>query len=292
MHMNDPTSSVKPAGDDEGSADRNASHGSRGGGHAGSARSVEALLASGQATRAARALIAGLSSGSFSDHLTVGEWLASLDPHAYAKLTSAFAHYPCFACRNGQETCDACSGSGFTAVARVCGTCIGLGTKRCDFCGGTGLAAYNVIPAELWLSVIASRTARGAKLIEKIAALDPATLGEAAAVARLQDVNKLLGVLENAFAAARQVVASGAVEPEVAQELLEAYAAPAAAGMKFMRGAMRELAGHYRRYAKTLPGVDADNAEAKAEFYEDLAQSASFDGSGAAHPLLSLPTPA
>jgi hypothetical protein len=294
MHMIDQTASMKPAGADDGagSAGRGDSQVSRGGRHAGSARSVQSLLEGGHGTAAARALMAGLSRGAFSDHLSVGEWLAALNPQQHATLLSGFAHYPCFACRNGQETCDACTGSGFTAVARVCGTCIGLGTKRCDFCGGTGLATYNAIPTELWLGVIASRAGRAVKLIEKFPALNPAALGEPAVVARLQDVNKLLGVLENALAAARQLVALGAVEPEVAQELVEVYAAPVAAGVTFMRRAMRVVADHCRQNARTLTDVDADNAEAKAEFYEELAQSASFDGSGAAHPLLPLHMPA
>jgi hypothetical protein len=252
--------------------------------------SIEARLEAGEGLLAARMLLAAVSHGAFPDGLALSEWLDNrLGEARRAKLISAFAHYPCFACRTGQEACDTCTGSGFSADAQVCMTCAGFGERRCDFCAGSGLAAYALMPVELWPGVLAARTIRALRYLEKLIAQPTAVtvpLTEAAAARRVHDVNKLLGVIENALETVRQLAESGIVTPRGAAEFHESCKRPATGGMAAMRDALHHLAAHHERYARTLPPADAANAEAKAEFYEDLAASPAFAGTGLSHPFL------
>jgi hypothetical protein len=251
--------------------------------------SMESLLASngGGGTQLARELLKGLAHGTFpAGGWTFSEWLAAADAGTRATIASAFAHFPCFACRNGLEACDACTGSGFVGVARVCGACVGIGTRRCDFCSGTGLAAYSAMPVEVWNDVLRSRASRAAKFIGRIAQADPAALSEAAAINQLQDLNKLLGVLENALMAARQLGISGELDDEGVAQFVKACAAPASKGLAFLTADLRRLGELSRDAAQRLEGLDADNADAKAEFYAELADATPFEGTGIAHPFL------
>src|SRR5687767_8024832 len=120
---------------------------------------IEERLTAGEGQRAARMLLDAISGRLLLAGVSLEQWLATLDEPSRAKLISAFAHYPCFACLNGMERCDGCGGSGFAAVARVCAPCAGFGSKRCDFCNGSGLATYTVIPAELRTLVLVARAA-------------------------------------------------------------------------------------------------------------------------------------
>lgn len=249
---------------------------------------IEAQLDAGEGQLAARALLAAVVHGTFPDGSPLSAWLEQLSEQRRAKLITAFAHYPCFACRNGQESCAPCGGSGFSAAAQICGACAGLGEKRCDFCAGAGLATYNLMPLALWRSVLTARASRAMKYLNQLAAQPgvSAPLPEAAAVRRIQDLNKLLGVLENALAALRQLRASGIVAPETAASFIRSCKRPATAGITAIRETLRHLAVHYNQMAPALPPVDAANAEAKSEFYEDLAASAMFDGTGLSHQFL------
>ena len=121
--------------------------------------------------------------------------------------------------------------------------------------------------------------------LKKLAA-QPVPTDEAAMTRRLLDTNKLLGVLENAVAAARQLEASEATGPDAAAQFSGFCRPHVAAGMHAMRETLAALSQHRRQGASTLPPVDAENAIAKAEFYEDLAESATFAGTGLSHPFL------
>src|SRR5687767_4644431 len=166
--------------------------------------SVEDRLSAGDGQHAARILLDAISGRLLVAELSLDDWLSGLDEAARAKLVSAFALYPCFACLNGIEPCDTCSGSGFEADARVCTLCAGFGSKRCDFCNGSGLATYNVVPDALRVNVLASRASRASRYLQKVLAQSVAEAGEAALVRHVQDLNKLLGVLENAVVAAQE----------------------------------------------------------------------------------------
>lgn len=255
---------------------------------------MEASLDAGHARVAARTVLAAVAQGStFPDGLPLDHWLPELDAERRARLVAAFAHYPCFACRNGQEHCDACGGSGYSAPAQVCRACVGFGEKRCDFCAGAGLATYSVMPVELWSAVIAERAGRAVKYLEKLASHPrcvTAPLTEAAAARRIQDLNKLLGVLENAFVAVRELSASGVVTSRSASHFADTCARSSGVAVAAMRDALRRLATHFDRLAQTVSPVKAANAEAKAEFYEELSISTMFDGTGLAHPFLPIDT--
>ena len=248
-------------------------------------RSIESQLDAGEGQLAARAVLAAVAHDTLPGGLRPNEWLQGLSEQRQGKLIAAFAQYPCFACRNGQESCDTCGGSGFSAAARVCSACAGFGEKRCDFCSGSGLAAYSVMPIELWSKVIMARARRAMHYLKKLAA-QPIPDAEAAMRTRLLDMNKLLGVLENAVAAARQLEASEAAGPDVAAQFSGFCRPYVAAGMHAMRETLAALSRHVRQAASTLPPVDAENAIAKAEFYEDLAGSTAFGGTGLSHPFL------
>ena len=234
---------------------------------------------------AARAVLGAVAHDKLPGGLRLNEWLQGLNEQRQGKLIVAFAQYPCFACRNGQESCDTCGGSGFSAAARVCSACAGFGEKRCDFCSGSGLAAYSVMPIELWPKVIMTRAKRAMHYLKKLAA-QPIPDAEAAMTRRVLDMNKLLGVLENAVAAARQLEASEAAGPHVAAQFSGFCRPHVASGMRAMRETLAALSRHARQTASALPPVDAENAIAKSEFYEDLAESATFAGTGLSHPFL------
>ena len=239
----------------------------------------------GEGQLAARAFLVAVAHNKLPAGLRLNEWLQGLSEQRQGKLIAAFAQYPCFACRNGQESCDTCGGSGFSAAARVCSTCAGFGEKRCDFCSGSGLAAYSVMPIELWPRVIVARARRAVHYLKKLAE-QPVPVAEAVMTRRVLDMNKLLGVLENAVAAARQLEASEAAGPHMAAQFSGFCRPHAAAGMRAMRETLAALSRHSREAASTLPPVDAENAMAKSEFFEDLAESATFAGTGLSHPYL------
>src|SRR4051812_25757385 len=69
--------------------------------------SIEALLATGDETQFVRGLLSGLAHGTFPPAgCTLAEWLAEANGARRMATASAFAHFPCFACRNGFESCD------------------------------------------------------------------------------------------------------------------------------------------------------------------------------------------
>jgi hypothetical protein len=220
-------------------------------------------------------------------------WLRSgVDDRIRAKLISAFAHYPCFACSNGSEPCGPCGGSGFTAVAQVCVACIGLGARRCDFCNGAGLATYNLVPLELRQDVVIARASRAAKYLQSHLQKRPRTITELTASRYFQDINKLLGVLENAAMAANQLRDAGVLHHDYAGNLSAACEQRAAAAEMRIRETLQRLSRYHADRAATLPSVDGENAGAKAEFYSNLAQTRCFEGTGIAHPFLSSVDPA
>ena len=248
--------------------------------------SIEDRLTAGEGQRAARMLLDAISGRLLVAGLSLDEWLAGLDEQARSKLVSAFAHYPCFACLNGMEQCDGCGGSGFAAVARVCAPCAGLGSKRCDFCNGSGLATYNVIPAELRTHVLVARAARAGRYLEKLLKQRMTGAGEAAAVRHAQDLNQLLGVLENAVVSAQQLAAAGILLQPAVDRFTATCHRSAAAGLTRLRETLVRLSQVYRERSPLLPPIDAENAEAKSEFYDELAQSKAFEGTGLSHPFL------
>ena len=248
---------------------------------------VDSLLRAGHGQRAAELLVNSLAQHTWPAELPVAQWLEqSLGDDTRARLISAFAHYPCFVCDNGFERCQPCGGSGFTAVAQVCVACIGLGSRRCDFCNGAGLATYNVVPLELRARVTVSRASRGAKYLKALVQKRPRDLTEATASRYLIDMNKLLGVLENAVIAARQLADVGMLPHAVAANMFAACSKPAAAAEIRVRETLQRLARHHADAAAALPPVDAENARAKGEFYSMLSQSDGFEGTGIAHPFL------
>src|SRR5688572_898365 len=233
--------------------------------------SIEDRLSAGEGQHAARMLLDAISGQLLVAELSVDDWLDTLDEPARSKLVSAFAHYPCFACLNGIEPCDVCAGSGFAAVARVCGPCAGFGSKRCDFCNGSGLATYNLVPDALRVNVLASRASRAGRYLQKMLAHDIDNAGEAALVRHVQDINKLIGVVENAVVDAQQLLVSAALAPDAISQFAAMCDRAAAGGITRIRAALSRLSRIYHDRAALLASVDADNAEAQSEFYADLA---------------------
>jgi hypothetical protein len=252
---------------------------------------IEHTLSDGNGQRAARMLIDAVNGRLLLAGLSLEQWLRELNEPARAKLVAAFAHYPCFACLNGAEPCDSCGGNGFAAVEQVCAPCAGFGSKRCDFCNGSGLATYSVVPVQLRLQVLVARAKRAGKYLEKVTSQPMERGAETAIIRQIQDINKLLGVLENAALSARQLAESERIGPEFAARLATTCDRWASAGLDRMRQMIGELSRIHRSRASALQPVDAENAEAQAEFYENLAQSvAAFEGTGLSHPFLSTAT--
>ncbi|MGE5610513.1 MAG: hypothetical protein ACM359_14780 [Bacillota bacterium] len=210
-----------------------------------------------------------------------------------AKLFQAFAHFPCVYCKSGLEHCEACGGRGARPDGPFCDTCVATGQSRCEFCDGTGLATYSFFPPELWLPIIVDRSRLAIHGVNHLLAHPvPASSSEAHLTELIVNLNKLLGVLENAVLAAKQIAHHDTHAQVIAQTVLACNQA-ASAAVTYLRQAIRALAAVVRNSAKAHP---PDSAEAqfrlgRAEFYENLANSASFERTCLQHPFLDLKSP-
>ena len=220
------------------------------------------------------------------------DWLVrTIGREEATRLIGAFAHFPCVYCKGGVEQCDACAGRGVRAEGPFCDTCAGLGMARCEFCDGEGLAAYSFFPQELWLPIIAERSHMAIHQLGLMINQPIPRFSEAAAEQNhanlILNLNKLIGVLENAAESAQQVAHSDSRQ-QVLGRIHDSCTRAAAMGAQYLRQVIRSLAAVIRQSAKTLAAgsAEAQFRESRAIFYDNLSHSAGFEGTCLHHPFL------
>jgi hypothetical protein len=208
-----------------------------------------------------------------------------------ARLIAAFAHFPCVCCKNGLEACEACGSQGVRAEGPVCETCAGFGMARCEFCDGAGLATYSFFPEELWLPIIADRSHMAIHQLALLIAQPIPRVSDPAAeqnhVNLILNLNKLIGVLENAVTSAQEAAHHDSHQETLAKIITSCNRA-AGMAIRYLRQVIRSQAAAIRQAAKSLPpgSAEAQFRASRAEYYESLAHSAGFEGTSLHHPFL------
>ncbi|HEX2971524.1 MAG TPA: hypothetical protein VHP11_04290 [Tepidisphaeraceae bacterium] len=257
------------------------------------AQQVIAKLNEGRNKDAVRLFVEAYNRGVLAKGHQLPVWLlGTLGKEVAAKLFLAFAHFPCVYCKGGLEPCESCGGRGVRAEGPFCDTCAALGQSRCEFCDGTGLATYSFFPPELWLPVIVDRSRLAIHQVSYLVGHPvPVDGPEPRLTELIINLNKLLGVLENAVLAAKQIAHHNTHAHTIVHTVNSCNHA-AAVAIKYLRQVIRSLAAVVRDGAKTQP---SDSAEAqfrtgRAAFYETLADSNRFEGTCLYHPFLDSPS--
>ncbi len=173
---------------------------------------ISAVLQKGRGTGAVRILLQALERNELPSNGKLWDWLrARLGASASKKLIAALASMPCFYCKSGVQRCEHCDGDGCHSDASPCGYCLGFGIASCDFCNGSGRATYTVVPSALRMHVLEHRMQQALKEANQLLkAAIPAAAGRTIKIARrdlarrLFQIDRVMGVLENAVTSARE----------------------------------------------------------------------------------------
>lgn len=259
------------------------------------AQRLKAALKTGSTADVVRLFMDGVAHELVPNRPDLAPWLMKVVGRTETmRLAKAFALKECFYCKGGLERCEACDGRGHHRHTAICERCLGLGVAPCDFCTGSGWVTYNYVPAGLRLPVILERakaaTSRANELLRKatptVSARGSRETGKALAKDLVQ-LNRLLGVFENAIVAGEKLVERDADHAAGMEKLVKTCLHAARRLQPRIRQALRALAEFARvestRAAK--PGARAV-ATRRAKFYDTLVASENFLGSGLHHPHL------
>lgn len=190
-----------------------------------------------------------------------------------ARLVSAFAHFPCPACKDGLEPCSDCEGNGTRYEGLGCASCVGTGRMRCSFCGGSGLATYATVPASLRYLVLNHRVRMLSRRVGPTISQDlPAD--EIGLHDVLLSLNKLLLAFEDAV-----IIGDAVIEHD------PILRAPVGQLTQACRHAPQRLQPRIRSILRRLAQLPGTNHH-RADFYRALADSPAFAGTALHHPLL------
>ena len=129
----------------------------------------------------------------------IGQLKRILGRDDFIRLIEAFARNACPFCKMGLHVCAACKGKAAAVRGSPCPACACTGSQPCEFCTGSGLAAYSFGPEEFRPLVLQARIAMVARQLSKLSAKYESSRHLAEAhINYLLNLNKLLGVLENA----------------------------------------------------------------------------------------------
>ena len=236
--------------------------------------------------RAASELLDACNRGALRTDGELRQWLiGSVGKQRFGKLLAALVRQPCAYCSGGIDACANCGGSGIRDDIFCCRTCAGLGKSRCDFCGGSGLATYNYFPDGLRFDVLRGRVQLAAINLDRLH-LGPSISPDVSSLEnRILNLNKILSVLENA-----RVEASRLLHPRSANESAIAIRTQidGAAGkaLDARRSAIVLVKDLLRRQSNVSAGIDSRPAAVRADFYEQLLEESSFNGTILDHPFL------
>jgi hypothetical protein len=262
------------------------------------ARRLKASLNSDRTSEAVRLFTDGVAHELVPDRPDLGRWLMRVVGRTETlRLVKAFALKECFYCKGGLERCDACDGRGYYRDGPICDRCIGLGVAACDFCTGSGWVTYNCVPAGLRLYVILARVkAATGKADTLMGKNDPAVSGRSsrekgkALAKELLLLNRLLGVFENAIVVGEKLSAQDATAGPGVRKLVKTCRRGARRLEPRVRQVVQALAEVARLDAtRAIKPVARAVAARRAEFYQGLATSNDFFGSGLHHPHLHEP---
>jgi hypothetical protein len=259
------------------------------------AQRLKAALKADSTADAVRLFMDGVAHELVPDRPDLARWLVKVVGRTeMLRLARAFALRECFYCKGGLERCESCDGRGYHGDQTICERCMGLGVATCDFCTGSGWVTYNYMPAGLRMPVILERVKAASSKAKAL--LRKATPGIPEQSSRetgkvlakdLVQLNRLLGVFDNAITAGDKLSAQGAESGPGMQKLLTSCQHAARRLEPRMRHVLRAL-GDVARLESTRaarPGARAVAAR-RAKFYDALAASENFLGSGLHHPHL------
>lgn len=224
-------------------------------------------------------------------------WLAeTIGKQATARLISAYARHPCFYCKKGLEPCESCHGSGRSGGANLCENCLTTGFARCDFCDGAGLATYNAIPEALRFPAALDRIKIAAKTLTNLLdqpvpkpRFDRARQCVKQCVQRVFEMNRLMGVFENALVLVKSLEPSGASPPALREKTMMICVRSARRGRKRICELLQCMAACESYEAKSAGSKPPARklAENRAALFGSLAKSVStFAGTALEHPFL------
>lgn len=175
-------------------------------------RAVVAELDRGRGVEAVRLFGDALDHGVAPPDADLVRWLIkAIGKRDASRLIIAYAHHPCFYCKKGLEPCEACKGRGHWGDT-LCETCVTTGVARCDFCDGAGLVTYNAMPSSLRLPAAIERVKLATKGLQTILQRPAPRPSQSqpheclkSCAKRLTDVNRLMGMFENALVLAKTV---------------------------------------------------------------------------------------
>ena len=191
-------------------------------------------------------------------------------------LAEAFARAPCYFCKDGRTSCDACGGAKtFAANGKYCDACGGHGLGRCAFCGGSGLVPLESVPSGLRRCIAARRVAWTAGVLRDVVqqlarlaggGLPEHPLGEC--MPRLDALRRIAAVVAECRPVVANPAAASATDaaPGRAAELARECALISAA----RRRALAEALAAYCSRRATAEAVDALRRvvwERQAEFF-------------------------
>jgi hypothetical protein len=256
---------------------------------------LKACLKNDRPTDAVRLFMDGVAHELVPDRPDLARWLMEVVGRVETlRLARAFALQGCFYCKNGLERCDACDGRGYYRDRTICERCLGVGVAACDFCAGSGWVTYNYVPVGLRLLVILERARAAAgeagtllrKPVPAVSERSPREMGKALAK-ELMQLNRLLGVFENAVTTAEKLLALEATIAPAVRKLVKTCLHTARKLKARTRGVLRGLAQFARLQSTRAAGPAARTVAARrAKFYESLVASEDFLGSGLHHPRL------
>lgn len=247
-------------------------------------------------TQAVQLFREGQDHGLFPTGTGLPRWLIkTIGREATGKLVDAFAQFPCFYCEKGLERCEACAGHGTIAGGMICEACAGLSVTRCGFCDGSGWITNNVVPPGLRLVVLAERVNRAcghvASLLQKPvptnASAEPAKAAKRCAK-ELLDLNRQLGVLENAVVASKDLARTHPSSKEKLVKTVGMCCRAAANAQTRVRELVKQMSVCSKEQAEAseLDSAVRERAEKGSTFYESLASSKTFAGTALEHPRL------
>jgi len=259
-----------------------------GGGPAGAR--LRQLFDEGQLQAAGALFLEELENNILPHSAELAHWLDNaLGAQRTEKLVMALSSEPCLRCQKGFEVCDECHGHGVLAAGALCAQCLGFGRVRCDVCNGTGQTEFETLPRELWPRIIQHRLdAAGPFVADLIYRALPPFDGEHAVkplTGRILNIAKLLGVLDNALAAANAFSGKAEVDMVVLRTRASRWGG---AGELRLRDGLAALAMSLRVGSQKLASDAPEIAAmlARADRLEELARTGAFAGTSFDQPAL------
>jgi hypothetical protein len=167
----------------------------------------------------------------------------------------------------------------------------------CDFCNGSALATYNFVPSPIRPHVIELRIRRAVAQAQTLLKASSAALKAAptlqqsrSLVGLLFQMDRTMGLLENAVVAVRELAGSGRQVRAFAARVIRRCRGAALRIDARMRAVLKRLA-QITRVAADRPGAATVNRrllQQRADLYLDLSRRRGFQDSTLRHPFLKI----